>query len=728
MSVMLLIMVICTVFIILLSRQHNDKVTAIIEGKNESATLLAENILSELAQKYQKRIIAFTNPAASQSRDMMIQAFANRDREKLLQLSKPLLSILQRENSYFRSIGWILPDNRVFLRLNYPEKFGDDISKIRSDVVAVNRDKRQYSGFDVGINSMQYRVVQPVFYHGKYLGAVQFGFKASVIFDLLRSKLNTSAGMAVLNEECASVKNLEMPKLKCSTHTIRSRDVANFAPIQDQLDWNNPMQRVVLNDRLHVILNVLPLTDCQNKKLGSVFVALDIAEEFVQKRKLLINVLIISSVLLIFSFLILYFSYGSLVQKITNLNQSLEENNLELENRVNKRTAELQESEKKLHLAQKMEAIGMMAGGVAHDLNNILSGIVSYPELMLLQLPQSSELRKPLEAIQDSGHRAAIVVADLLTVARGAASIRELHDINMLIKEYLDSPEYKNLKSLHPKVICTQQYDAEHPVINCSPMHIKKALMNLMINAAEAIVDNGLIVISTRNQQLDTHEALALDMQAGDCLILSVKDNGKGITEKDKEHIFEPFYTRKVMGKSGTGLGLAIVWNSMQDHNGRVIVESSGQGTCFDLYFPIDKQDVVEEKGNDNKETVTDTNKHILVVDDESQLRDIASQMLESIGYTVDSVRSGELAIKFLKNNPVDLVVLDMLMEPGINGYQTYKEILKLYPKQKAVIVSGFSESEDVKATIRLGAGAFINKPYSMTKFGRVVKEVLIDS
>ncbi len=383
------------------------------------------------------------------------------------------------------------------------------------------------------------------------------------------------------------------------------------------------------------------------------------------------------------------------------------------------------QTEIQLHRAQKMEAIGMMAGGVAHDLNNILSGIVSYPELMLLKLPETSELRKPIKAIQDSGKRAATVVADLLTVARGAASIREPHNINLLVHEYLDSLEFKKLASLHPDVLCTKQLEAKYPTISCSPMHIKKAVMNLITNAAEAIGNKGNVIVSTCNRVVDKPIIVGQELEPGNYLVLTVQDNGKGITASDLEHIFEPFYTKKIMGRSGTGLGLAVVWNTVQDHNGKIFVKSRGKGTEFQLYFPVSEDEVIEWTENDQTEKLTGSYEHVLVVDDEVQLRDIASQILIAIGYRVDSVCSGELAIKFVKDNPVDLIVLDMLMEPGMNGYQTYKEILKLYPNQKAIIASGFSESDDVKEALRLGAGGFIKKPYSIVQLGSVVKEVL---
>ncbi len=379
----------------------------------------------------------------------------------------------------------------------------------------------------------------------------------------------------------------------------------------------------------------------------------------------------------------------------------------------------------KLSKSQKMEAIGLMAGGVAHDLNNILSGIVGYPELILYDLPKDSELRGKIEAIQESGQRAATIVADLLTVARGAASTREICDVNILIAEYLESPEAKKLKSLYPSIHYQQQLKATQTTILCSPVHVKKCIMNLAANAAEAISDDGTVVVSSRNVFVEDAATGKHEIEKGDYVVVSVEDTGPGIADLDIEHIFDPFYTRKVMGRSGTGLGLTVVWNTMEDHGGRVVVESSNKGTRFDLYFSLCEGDDCGQAEVDLPEMNLGNNESVLVVDDEPQLRDIATEMLRVLGYRVDCVESGELAVRFVKENPVDLLVIDMLMDPGMNGRQTYEKICKLYPGQKAVLVSGFSESDDVKATLRHGAGAFIKKPYSMAELGRAVKKVI---
>ncbi len=378
-----------------------------------------------------------------------------------------------------------------------------------------------------------------------------------------------------------------------------------------------------------------------------------------------------------------------------------------------------------LQQARRMETVGLMAGGVAHDLNNILSGIVAYPELMLRELPQGSDLRKPLEAIRESGTRAAIVVDDMLTIAKGAASTKEIHDINSLLLEYLNSPEHKKLQQLYSTVIYQHNFATLQPYISCSPVHVKKCLMNLVTNAAEAIPGEGVISITTENQYISDAVAAKHNMASGEFVVLEIQDNGHGISEEDLKNIFEPFYTQKIIGRGGTGLGLTVVWNTMENHDGKIIVNSNNHGTCFQLFFPVAKETGTVRLKDSSTEDLTGDGEFILVVDDEQHLRDIASQMLQELGYNVDSVPSGELAIEFVKKKSVDLIVLDMLMDPGKNGRQTYEEVIKLHPNQNAIITSGYSESEDVKAILRLGVGRFVKKPYSMDQLGLAVKEGL---
>lgn len=379
--------------------------------------------------------------------------------------------------------------------------------------------------------------------------------------------------------------------------------------------------------------------------------------------------------------------------------------------------------ESKLAGAEKMQAMGLLASGVAHDLNNILSGIVGYPELLLLQLPPQHEFREIIEAIQDSGVRAATVVADLLTVARGAAATREVHDLTALIGEYVSSPEFHTLTSLYPHVRHSLHLDAASPWVSCSSVHVMKCLMNLVSNAVEAVVEDGSVRISIRNEAV-AGGAGSVALREGNYVVVSVHDTGPGISEEHIVHIFEPFYTRKAMGRSGTGLGLAVVWNTMEDHKGKVQVETGPEGTSFHLFFPV----VAKGGGQtfpDDVDIFTGRGEQILVVDDEPHLRDIASKMLESMGYRCVTASSGEEALRHMAGNRVALLVLDMLMGPGMDGRETYEEIIRQYPGQRAIIASGFSKSQDVKAILRQGASCFIKKPYSLEQLGLAVQQGL---
>ena len=207
---------------------------------------------------------------------------------------------------------------------------------------------------------------------------------------------------------------------------------------------------------------------------------------------------------------------------------------------------------------------------------------------------------------------------------------------------------------------------------------------------------------------------------------MEVRDNGIGISPQDLRKIFEPFYTKKVMGRSGTGLGMAVVWTTVKDHSGYIDVKSSeGKGTTFTLFFPISRKEMVKDKSLLSLEDYVGKGESILVVDDVVEQREIASNMLQKLGYVVTSVSSGEEAVNYLESNSVDILLLDMIMEPGIDGLETYKRILQFHPRQKAIIVSGFSETDRVKEAQRLGAAAYVKKPYLLAKIGIAVRTEL---
>jgi two-component system, cell cycle sensor histidine kinase and response regulator CckA len=418
-----------------------------------------------------------------------------------------------------------------------------------------------------------------------------------------------------------------------------------------------------------------------------------------------------------------------LIQTLERQNEELFEKNRLLKCEIDERIHAEEERKKceiRLRDAQKMEAIGTVAGGVAHDLNNILGGIVSYPDMLLEELSSQSPLRGTLEIIKKSGMKAAAIVNDMLTLARRRIESKEVISLNSIIADYCISPEFEKLKQFHPSVKVEVRTDHELMNIHGSPFHLSKILMNLVSNAAEAMPDGGLIVISTENRDVGEQIIRFEDLKKGSYAVLSVADTGIGIPSEDLEKIFEPFYSKKKMGRSGTGLGMAVVCESVMDHNGYIDVKSiEGKGTKFTLYFPTTNEQIAPVMSQIPKSELRGRGESILVVDDVEEQREIASRILRELGYSVQTVSSGEEAIKHLKKASADLLILDMLMDPGIDGYETYKKIAKIHPGQKAIITTGYAETARLKEALQSGVGRYLKKPYLIDDIAIAVRAEL---
>jgi PAS domain S-box-containing protein len=376
--------------------------------------------------------------------------------------------------------------------------------------------------------------------------------------------------------------------------------------------------------------------------------------------------------------------------------------------------------------SQKMEALGTLAGGVAHDLNNVLGVLVGYSELLLEKIPEPNPLRRYVSSILQSGLRGAAIIQDLLTLARRGVAVSEVVNLNRVIADCFKTPEFEMLRTYHPGVTFRTDLGKDLRYVKGSPVHLGKTIMNLTSNAAEAITGRGEVVVRTENRYLDQPVRGYDQICQGDYVVLTVTDDGRGIAAKDIGKIFEPFYTKKVMGRSGTGLGLAVVWGTVKDHNGYIDVESEeGKGSVFTLYFPVTQEEPAKVREMPMAETYLGRGESILVVDDVKEQRELATSMLERLGYRVAVASSGEEAVGYLKNSRADLVLLDMIMDPGIDGLETYQRILAINPRQKAVIVSGYSETERVNKAQELGAGAYVRKPYVLEKIGAAIRREL---
>jgi CheY-like chemotaxis protein len=256
-------------------------------------------------------------------------------------------------------------------------------------------------------------------------------------------------------------------------------------------------------------------------------------------------------------------------------------------------------------------------------------------------------------------------------------------------------------------------------------VHLHKVLMNLLTNAVDAMPNGGNIAIKLGTVYVDRPMRGYDEVQKGEYVSLAVSDTGNGIEERYLDRIFEPFFSRKKLGRSGTGLGMAVVWGTVKDHNGYIEVESSvGEGTTFFLYFPLCRQEIKKVVPK-QWEAYSGMGESVLVVDDAETQRKIASEILTTLGYKVATAESGEAAVAYVQDHSVDLVLLDMIMPPGIDGYETYRRMVAIDPRQRAVIASGYSESEQVRAAQKLGAGEYIRKPYTLANIAEAVHKAL---
>jgi PAS domain S-box-containing protein len=382
--------------------------------------------------------------------------------------------------------------------------------------------------------------------------------------------------------------------------------------------------------------------------------------------------------------------------------------------------------QERLSRAERMESLGILAGGVAHDLNNVLGVVLGHAELLLLKADKSSTTRPALASIMKGGQKAAAIVDDLLTLARRGVARRDVLNLNTIVADCQQSPEIAELLFHHSSVQIKTDLESDLLNISGSSLHIGKSIYNLVSNASEAMSKGGIITIKTTNQYLDKPVHGYDKIYDGDYVVLSVSDEGEGIDETDKKRIFEPFYTKKVMGRSGTGLGLAVVWGTVKDHQGYINIQSEvGKGSTFTLYFPVTREELSTKHNAVTISEYIGKGESILVVDDVEEQREIATVILEELNYRVASVKSGEEAVAYVKQHQVDLMILDMIMDPGMDGLDTYKSVLEIHPDQKAIIVSGFSESDRVRAVQSLGAGSYVKKPYVIEKMGLAVKEEL---
>lgn len=396
--------------------------------------------------------------------------------------------------------------------------------------------------------------------------------------------------------------------------------------------------------------------------------------------------------------------------------------------------------QKKLEAAKRIESLGTLAGGVAHDLNNILGPVVALPEMLRedlakAELPQAqlAEVNSSLALIEESARTASRVVADLLTLGRRSRHLFTSCDLTSVPTAFLESRQFQDLQKRHPRVSVSFETDCGELMISADSSSLSRVMANLTTNAFDSLAEEGNVSIRVSRVEF-THPTVRREvMAAGTYGILSVSDNGCGIEKADLDHVFEPFFSLKGKTKhSGSGLGLSVVHGIIKDHNGYIDIDSiPGEGTTFTVYLPELVDTTTGDTGNDEAALLAESSSRVLVVDDLPVQRLLSRRCLEPLGYHIEEAPNGRSAVRLFeeartagRKAPFDVVLLDMIMEPDFDGADTCMAIAGLYPEVPVIIVSGHAENSRFEATRELGA-TFLRKPYRQKELINAIAERL---
>ena len=376
--------------------------------------------------------------------------------------------------------------------------------------------------------------------------------------------------------------------------------------------------------------------------------------------------------------------------------------------------------EENLQQAQKMKAIGTLAGGIAHDFNNILMGIQGRVSLLLSEIDSAHPHFEHLTGISSYVKNATDLTNQLLGFARGGKYELKPTDLNQLVNQNLEM--FSRTKK---EISIIRQFEDKLWSAEVDRGQISQVLLNLFVNASQAMPGGGTLYVSTQNQPLEETMVPSVDLAPGRYVKISITDTGVGMDTATRARIFDPFFTTKTMGR-GTGLGLASAYGIIRNHDGAIKVYSEpGKGSSFNIYLPASHRRAIHEHGPQPSQYKTG-NELILIVDDEDVIVDVGRQMLEKLGYRVLTAQSGEEALQHVKTRlaDIDLIILDMIM-PGQSGGEVFDRIKEIDPEMDVLLSSGYSLNGQAQRILQRGCRGFIQKPFSLSALSTKIREIL---
>ena len=375
--------------------------------------------------------------------------------------------------------------------------------------------------------------------------------------------------------------------------------------------------------------------------------------------------------------------------------------------------------------AQKMEAIGVLAGGISHDFNNLLMGIQGHLSLMRINVNRPDKVGHHIRQMGKLVETAADLTGRLLGFARGGKYQTTALDVNQVVSMAMNIFE-----PTHDDILIREELEDGLHAVNGDHSQLEQVLLNLMVNASQAMIDGGTLTVGTRNIQISRDNDYHFAVATGTYVEILVRDTGVGMDEAVQKKIFDPFFSTKEAGdRKGRGLGLSTVFGIVKNHGGFITVESRpGEGSCFRVCLPgsEDPAELTEAQGAASLEQMPRGSETVLLVDDEEAVLNVGKNYLEKLGYTPLLARNGLEALEIFKlyQKEISLVVLDLVM-PIMDGKQVFYEIKTMVPEIKVLVSTGFNVDEEVGALLKEGCHGFLQKPFSMDKFSKVLREIL---
>ncbi|AGF77170.1 PAS domain S-box [Desulfocapsa sulfexigens DSM 10523] len=773
----------------------------------------------------------------------MVTAFANRNREQLYNSTLPIYDALTKENIHFSVMHFHLPDGTTFLRMHNPGFFGDNLQTVRPIIDSVNKIHKQLSGYEIGRHGAFFRIAQPVFFEGAFVGVMEFGIKVHQLLEVAEIDLSGKAASYFFDRVWQKVdhESGHFKMRKFGAFLLNTHGDPLYKSLPSKIDFNIPINQITLGNKVYILHSQPIFTNYHNEVLGGITILQDITDLVQQKDSYIFQMSALVLLLTVLCLSILYVSFNNLVGRLVKAKSKLQVTVSELSTEVNERkkaenrALEAQEEwektfnamadivtiqdknmrivrankaaydffeakpgelegkkcceifrgsvqpcpgcpginvieninnhseiiehkglgkifqvssapllnknngvryvvhvarditeqkklEEELFQAHKMEAIGTLAGGVAHDFNNILSAIIGYAELARLDIPNDSNAAKDIDEVLTAGKRATELVKQILSFSRTTERALQPVMPHLIVKE-----AFKMLRASLPTTLSINEKIAtDCGSILADPTTLHQIVVNLCTNAFHAMEkEKGTLSVSLCRKDIQAEDISGNGVSPGPFIVLSVSDTGHGMDKKTIERIFEPYFTTKKVGK-GTGLGLAVIHGIVKDYKGFIQVESEpGKGSTFHVHFPV-LEHVVSIQEKTKEALLPSGSEHIFIVDDESSIINLQKLVLEGLGYSVTAATSSEKAFEkiYLQPEQFDLLITDQTM-PGLSGIELAQEVLKIKPTMPIILCTGYSTVATEESVLAIGIKKYAKKPVDRSTLARIVRQVL---